>query len=58
MNRWRTWGSTYPRFANRGIIAPHTPLFSKAALALLNRLIREGKVERVGRGAATRYRRL
>ncbi|MFN3368229.1 MAG: ATP-binding protein [Thermus sp.] len=33
-------------------------LSSRAALALLNRLIREGKVERVGRGAATRYRRL
>ncbi|MFN3179644.1 MAG: type IV toxin-antitoxin system AbiEi family antitoxin domain-containing protein, partial [Thermus sp.] len=33
-------------------------LSSRAALALLNRLIREGRVERVGRGAATRYRRL
>ncbi|TBH21212.1 ATP-binding protein [Thermus thermamylovorans] len=32
-------------------------LSSRAALALLNRLIREGRVERVGRGAATRYRR-
>ncbi|MDM7324972.1 MAG: type IV toxin-antitoxin system AbiEi family antitoxin domain-containing protein, partial [Thermus sp.] len=33
-------------------------LSPKAALALLNRLIREGRVERVGRGSATRYRRL
>ncbi|WP_038058647.1 ATP-binding protein [Thermus amyloliquefaciens] len=32
-------------------------LSPKAALGLLNRLIREGRVERVGRGAATRYRR-
>jgi len=29
----------------------------RAALALLNRLLREGRAERVGRGAATRYRR-
>ncbi|GAB5602902.1 ATP-dependent DNA helicase RecG [Thermus sp. FJN-A] len=32
-------------------------LSSRAALSLLNRLVREGRVERVGRGAATRYRR-
>lgn len=32
-------------------------LTPRATLALLNRLIREGKVERTGRGASTRYRR-
>jgi len=32
-------------------------LSRKRALELLRRLIREGRVERVGRGAATRYRR-
>ena len=32
-------------------------LAGQELLELLRRLIREGRVERVGRGAATRYRR-
>ncbi len=35
MNRRRTWGSTYPRFANRGTVAPHAPFSLTLPLNLL-----------------------
>ncbi|WP_243094768.1 ATP-binding protein [Thermus thalpophilus] len=42
---------------SRREVEAHLGLRPRAALALLNRLLREGRAERVGRGAATRYRR-